>query len=79
MSIYDKKECFGTQARQVLYGDPPDKCLECELFEKCHKITVAVNLQNLSDALELIIQNGLSNGNLKGFDELEQPFKQTLN
>ncbi len=79
MSIYDKKDCFGTQARQVLYGDPPDKCLECDLFDKCHKMTVALNLQNLSDSLELIIQNGLSNGNLKGFDELEPLVKQTLN
>jgi hypothetical protein len=72
MSIFDKKECFGSQARDMLFGDPPDKCMDCEFFEKCHKITVAASLQNISDSLELFIQNGLTSGMLKGFQELEK-------
>ena len=46
MGILDKKECFGSQGNDMLYGDSPDKCLDCDLFEKCHKITVSVSLQS---------------------------------
>lgn len=44
MDILDKKECFGSQGNDMLYGDSPDKCLDCDLFEKYHKITVSVPL-----------------------------------
>ena len=70
MSILDKKECFGSLARDMLFGDPPDKCLDCDLFDKCHKVTVSVTLQNISESLELFVQNGLTTGILKGFQEL---------
>ena len=72
MTIFDKKEGFGSQARDMLIGDPPDKCLDCDLFDKCHKITIAGCLQTMSDALDLIVQNGLATGLLKGFGELEK-------
>jgi len=48
-------ECFGTQAGELLYGRPVDKCVECEWFDKCHRITVAASLLSISDALDLIV------------------------
>ena len=65
-------ECFGCQAEPMLFGEAPDDCPGCEWFDKCHKITVAASLQSISDALDLIVQNGLSDGRLKGFEELER-------
>ena len=65
-------ECFANQAESMLYGEPADDCIECEWFDKCHKITVAATLQSISSALDLIVENGLSDGRLKGFEELER-------
>ena len=63
-------ECFGNQAGAMLDGRVPVECAECEWFDKCHKITVSAALLSVSDALDLIIQNGLADGRLKGFGEL---------
>lgn len=65
-------ECFGNQAGSMLDGRTPEKCADCEWFEKCHKITVAAALLTVSDALDLIIQNGLADGRLKGYEELKK-------
>ncbi len=67
---WDAKECFGQQASDILYGKPPYKCLECEIFDKCHKITVAASLQAISSDLDLITQNGLVTKKLMALDEL---------
>jgi hypothetical protein len=48
-------DCFGNQAGSMLDGRTPEKCIDCEWFEKCHKITVAASLLSISDALDLII------------------------
>ena len=64
-------ECFASQGRSLLGGEMPTQCLDCDVFEQCHKITVAASLQSISDALDLIVQNGLTDGRLKGFQELE--------
>jgi hypothetical protein len=56
----------------MLDGRTPEKCADCEWFEKCHKITVAASLLSISDALDLIIQNGLADGRLKGYEELKK-------
>ncbi len=64
------KDCFVDQAGMMLGGDPPDECAECELFEKCHKMTVSVCLQSIADGLNLITQNGSTTGKLMGFQEL---------
>ena len=61
---------FGTQALGLLHGESVAECVECALFEKCHKITVAAYLHGLSDDLELIVQNGLTDGSLKAYMEL---------
>jgi len=65
-------DCFGNQAGSMLDGRTPEKCAYCEWFEKCHKITVAASLLSISDALDLIIQNGLADGRLKGYEELKK-------
>ena len=65
-------ECFGCQAECMLGGEAPDACLDCEWFDKCHKITVAVALQSIATDLDLVVQNGLSDGRLKCFAELEK-------
>ncbi|MCD4722372.1 MAG: hypothetical protein K8S13_21310 [Desulfobacula sp.] len=72
MSILNKKECFGSQGRDMLYGDSPDQCLDCELFDKYHKISIAGCLQGISSDLDLIVQNGLTTGFLKAYMELEK-------
>ncbi|MEA2059004.1 MAG: hypothetical protein U9P10_00405 [Thermodesulfobacteriota bacterium] len=61
---WDSKECFGQQAEDMLHGDPPYKCLKCNVFDKCHKITVAAYLQSISTDLDLIIQNGIATNKL---------------
>ncbi len=66
------KECFADQAGMMLGGDPPDECFECDLFEKCHKMTVSACLQSISDSLHLITQNGLTTGKLMAFNELSE-------
>ena len=65
-------DCFGNQAESLLCGEMPDACLKCQLFDKCHKITVAASLQSISSVLDLMVQNGLTDGRLKGFQELEK-------
>ena len=67
---WDSKECFGQQASDILYGKPPYKCLKCDVFDKCHKITVAACLQVISSDLDLITQNGLATKKLMGLEEL---------
>ncbi len=69
---WDAKECFGRQGEDIIYGDPPYKCLECLYFDKCHKISVASCLQAISSDLDLIVQNGLATNKLVGFAELSQ-------
>ena len=69
---WDSKECFGQQAQEMLYGDPPYKCLDCKIFDKCHKITVAACLQSISTDLDLFTQNGLASHKLMGFEELNK-------
>ena len=66
------KDCFGNQARDMLFGDPPDKCADCDLFSKCHKITIAACLQSISDGLDLIVQNGLATEKLMSWKELNE-------
>ena len=78
MTILDEKECFGSQSRDILFGEPPDKCLDCDLFEKCHKITIAACLQTMSEGIELIIQNLLTTNQLKSFNELEKINKVSI-
>lgn len=72
MKINARPDCFGNQAEPLLRGKPVDRCIDCELFDKCHKITASVSLLAISDALDLIVQNGLVDGRLKGFAELEE-------
>jgi hypothetical protein len=67
---WDAKECFGRQAEDMLYGDPPYKCLKCEYIDKCHKITVSACLQAIMSDLDLIVQNGLATNKLLGVEEL---------
>ena len=66
------KDCFGLQGETMLHGEPADDCLECEQFDRCHKVTMASTLQCISMDLGLITQNGLEHGWLKSFNELEQ-------
>ncbi len=66
------KDCFGMQAEEMLYGEPPARCMECDVFEKCHKITVAACLQAIATDLQLITQNGLATNKLMGFAELDK-------
>ena len=65
-------ECFASQGESLLGGEMPTQCLDCNVFEQCHKITVAASLQGIFDALDLIVQNGLTDGRLKGIRELEK-------
>lgn len=67
---WDIKECFGRQAEDMLRGEIPYKCLQCSLFDRCHKITVAACLQSISNDIGLLIENGLATNSLMGFDEL---------
>jgi hypothetical protein len=53
-------------------GEPPYKCLDCNIFDKCHKITIAACLQSISTDLDLITQNGLDTNKLMGFAELNK-------
>lgn len=63
-------DCFGYQGETMLYGKTAEGCLDCTLFDPCHKITVASTLQALSGNLDLIVQNGLAAGRLQPYDEL---------
>ena len=53
-------------------GEPPYKCLDCDIFDKCHKITIAACLQSISTDLDLLTQNGLATNKLMGFAELNK-------
>jgi hypothetical protein len=65
-------DCFGDQGGVMLCGESPKRCLHCQVFDKCHKITVAATLQAISTDLDLIVQNGLRKGTLEGFDMLSE-------
>lgn len=65
-------ECFGDQGGAILGGESSNKCATCELFDKCHKITIAASLQGIAMDLSLIAQNGLESGWLKGFQALSK-------
>jgi hypothetical protein len=69
---WDSKECFGQQGEDMLHGDPPYKCLDCSIFDKCHKITIAACLQSISTGMDLLIENGLVTNKLMGFAELNK-------
>jgi len=65
-------DCFGEQGGVILGGESPKACLDCQVFEECHKITVAATLQAIATDLDLIVQNGLRKGTLEGFDALAE-------
>jgi hypothetical protein len=64
------KECFGSQGLEVLHGESIEKCIDCEVFDKCNKMTMAISIQAISTDIELIVQNGLNDGRLKCEDIL---------
>jgi len=66
------QECFGMQAESLLDGQKPEACLRCEIFDTCHKVTVAAALQGIAVDMQLLVQNGLDQGWLKSFDELDE-------
>lgn len=76
---WDAKECFGRQAEDMLYGDPPYNCLKCEYLDKCHKITVAACLQAIASDLDLIVQNGLATNRLVELADLSKLAKVDMN
>jgi len=71
-----KRDCIGEQGRDFLYGDFPEKCLDCDQFDICHKLTISGCLQSIADGLTLIIQNGLATNKLMGFSELDKLFEE---
>jgi hypothetical protein len=66
------KDCFGDQGGAVLSGEPAIECVSCEVFDRCHKVTIAVALQGISVDTNLITQNGLEAGWLKAFKYLSR-------
>jgi len=66
------KDCFGDQGGAILGGESPNKCTTCDLFDRCHKVTIAASLQGIATDLSLITQNGLESGWLKAFQELSR-------
>jgi len=71
-SVNTYKDCFGDQGGSILHGETPEDCIQCDLFDKCHKVTVASSLQAISMDLGLITSNGLKTGWLKSFKELSE-------
>ena len=65
-------DCFGEQGGVILGGESPKACLDCRVFDKCHKVTVAATLQAIATDLDLIVQNGLRKGTLEGFDTMAE-------
>lgn len=65
-------DCFGDQGGTILGGEAPNKCTTCDLFDRCHKVTIAASLQGIAMDLSLITQNGLESGWLKAFQELKK-------
>jgi len=66
------KDCFGDQGGTMLSGESPQDCVTCELFDRCHKVTIAATLQSINVDLSLLTQNGLEAGWLKCFKDLSQ-------
>jgi hypothetical protein len=71
-SLQKVKDCFGDQGGTVLSGEPAEECVSCEVFDRCHKVTIAVALQGISVDMNLITQNGLEAGWLKTFKYLSR-------
>lgn len=66
------KDCFGDQGGSMLCGEIPKDCLSCDIFDKCHKVTIAASLQGINGDLSFLIQNGLKTGWLKSYKELSE-------
>ena len=66
------KECFGNQGAEALHGESIEKCIDCKLYDKCNKMTMAISIQAICMDLDLIVQNGLRDGRLKSFNEIEK-------
>jgi hypothetical protein len=63
-------ECFSRQGEVMLYGEAPYGCAACEVFERCHKLSVAASLSVLEENVELMVQNGLFDKRLRPFKDL---------
>lgn len=72
----EMKYCLGQQGRDFLFGEFPDKCIDCDQFDLCHKLSIATSLQSIADGVDLLIQNGLATDKLLGFAELEKLHKK---
>lgn len=66
------KECFGSQGMAALYGETVEECFNCELYDKCHKMTMSITIQGLNVDLRLITQNGLTTGRLLCMNALNE-------
>jgi hypothetical protein len=51
-------EFFRDRAVLMLYGDAPYGCAACEVFDCCHKVSVAASLSVLEESVEMMVSNG---------------------
>jgi len=72
MAKTNLKDCFGEQGRDALFGESCEQCIGCSLFDKCHRVSIAICLQAISSDTNLITQNGLTRGWLFGFQKLNE-------
>jgi len=72
MKLNELPECFGRQGLVMIQGDVPIECMECDVFDKCHKITVSACVLGIYECLDLMIQNGLLDGKLKNIEEIDE-------
>jgi len=75
MAKDEMKDCFGEQGRDALFGESCEKCIRCSLFDKCHKVSIAISLQAIASDTSLITQNGLTRGWLFCFQKLDELIK----
>ena len=73
------KDCFGDQGGAPLHGEVPEGCFNCdsEIFDRCHKVSIATSLQGINLDFSLLTQNGLESGWLKCFKELAEKENKT--
>ena len=76
ISKSDYPKCFGTQGMVTLAGEAGTPCLDCKVFDTCHKLSVAGCLHAICSDINLIVENGLVGGSILDYEELDAMAKK---
>ncbi len=72
-----RPECLGDQGGRVLFpGGSHEPCMRCSVFEKCHKLSIATYLAQISTDVSLATENAMARGWLLSQEGVQKLYRE---